>query len=213
MDVCEQILNWCNSNDGFISAILSFVAAVTAICVPYRIAHKQNKVALFERRFECFQYFESLKNFAKFVDGFDTFDTQESVSPVLSCQIEYLEFHSVLNDRKNRETVLYSHNRITFALYCLNKDRSFFSTMKLLIRVKDNSELEEVFAALKEFVVELFSTEKNPEDIKQKQKHFSDSFNRIAVYRETFEKTLRMYKSCPILERIKTLWRQERWKC
>ena len=41
-----------------ISVIISAFALFAAIRVPKKIAENQNKIALFEKRYECFQFFE-----------------------------------------------------------------------------------------------------------------------------------------------------------
>ena len=51
-----EIIKWCNDNQGFLSAVISVIAVIAAICIPAYIAHRQDKIALFEKRFlvlEC----------------------------------------------------------------------------------------------------------------------------------------------------------------
>ncbi len=60
-----EIIKWCNDNQGFLSAVISVVAVFAAICIPAYIAHKQDKIALFEKRFLVL---ECLGNVLRFSD-------------------------------------------------------------------------------------------------------------------------------------------------
>jgi len=51
----SNIIQWCNDNQGFLSAVLSLIAVLAAIGIPAFIAHRQNKIALFEERFNSYQ--------------------------------------------------------------------------------------------------------------------------------------------------------------
>ena len=57
----------CSAQDNSIGALLLAIApiivAIVAIIVPAAISVKQNKIALYEKRFECYQQLESLKTF------------------------------------------------------------------------------------------------------------------------------------------------------
>lgn len=49
-----SIISWCNANSGFMSAVLSLIAVCAAVGVPAWIAHRQDKIALFEKRYELY---------------------------------------------------------------------------------------------------------------------------------------------------------------
>lgn len=53
-----NIIKWCNDNQGFLSAVLSIVAVLAAIGIPAFIAHRQNKIALFAKRFTSYSEFK-----------------------------------------------------------------------------------------------------------------------------------------------------------
>ena len=53
MAVFENIIAWCNTNNGFVSAVLALITALAAIFIPVHIARKQNKIALFEENLKC----------------------------------------------------------------------------------------------------------------------------------------------------------------
>ena len=50
----KAFIQWCNENQGFLSAILSAVAVFAAISIPAFIARRQNKIALFEKKYEAY---------------------------------------------------------------------------------------------------------------------------------------------------------------
>ena len=72
-----SIIQWCNANQGFISALLSLVAVLAAIGIPAFIAHRQNKIALFEKRFEVLKIVNKIKLFSDEISSFD-FDNKLS---------------------------------------------------------------------------------------------------------------------------------------
>lgn len=49
-----EFIKWCNENQGFLSGGLSLVAIFAAIGIPAYVAHRQNKIALFDKRFEVY---------------------------------------------------------------------------------------------------------------------------------------------------------------
>lgn len=59
-----HVIEMIDIHEGFISAVLAIVTAAIAICVPNFIASEQNKIALFDKRFEKYQEFLALKEFS-----------------------------------------------------------------------------------------------------------------------------------------------------
>ena len=62
----ENLINWCNTNGGFLSAILSVVTliiSIVAIWVSISVSRKQNRIALFEKRATLHSKFVQIKNF------------------------------------------------------------------------------------------------------------------------------------------------------
>ena len=51
----KLVIQWCNINQGFLSAVLSLIAVLAAVGIPAFIAHRQNKIALFEQRYNTYQ--------------------------------------------------------------------------------------------------------------------------------------------------------------
>lgn len=56
----------------WVGVIMSFLAIVFAIWVPFVIAKRQDKIALFEKRFECYMAIQRLLAFAVSIKDFDT---------------------------------------------------------------------------------------------------------------------------------------------
>lgn len=59
-----KIVQWCNDNQGFLSAVISIIAVVAAIGIPTYIAIRQDKIALFEKRYLVLQYILKVLRFA-----------------------------------------------------------------------------------------------------------------------------------------------------
>lgn len=55
------IVQLCNKNQGFLSAILSLFAIIAAVGIPAFIAHRQNKIALFDKSEEVLTYIRNLR--------------------------------------------------------------------------------------------------------------------------------------------------------
>ena len=71
----ENLINWCNTNGGFLSAILSVVTliiSIVAIWVSISVSRKQNRIALFEKRATLHSKFVQIKNFANCNNKLDT---------------------------------------------------------------------------------------------------------------------------------------------
>lgn len=90
----ESIIKWCNVNQGFLSAALSLVAVLAAIGIPAFIAHRQNKIALFEKRFEVLKMINKVKQFDDALCPIDLDDGKHSVDFILSIwvTIQRLDF-------------------------------------------------------------------------------------------------------------------------
>lgn len=58
-----EFIKWCNENQGFLSAVLSLVAIFAAIGIPAYIAHRQNKIALFDKRFEVYLLLQKIDTY------------------------------------------------------------------------------------------------------------------------------------------------------
>lgn len=165
------IIDWCNENDGFLSALL----AALAILGPFRIAHTQNKIALFEKRLECYQKLMALKSFSTFANRFDSFELQPELDPIYQCQQEYLYVHGVLTDEKRAQMCRVGNMSRKYAMNCLDKDTELFTSIQMLLGVKEDKTLSKIQSALKGFVETLFIS-KVPSEIKPAQEKLFEAF-------------------------------------
>lgn len=208
----QEIISWLNTNSGFASLLVasaSAVVAVIAVIVSVCISKKQNKIALYEKRFECYQKIGALLNYAKFVAKFPSFECTEQVNPVWACQWEYLAIHDKPTNRKLRENLLCSEMKQVFASNCFSKDEAVFNSMQLLIRIKDGKKLDEALTALQAFINSLFFCT-NLEELKKKQENFSEKMSEIECCQKKLANSLRMYRTAfqTVVKKLKKFWRE-----
>lgn len=165
------IIDWCNGNDGFLSALL----AALAILVPFRVAYIQNRVALFEKRLECYQKLMALKDFSNYANEINSSESLLDSNSTYQCQQEYLYIHGVLADEKRAQMCRTGNMRGKYAKDCLDKDIELFASIKMLFELKNDVPLSEVKSALKAFVEALF-TLKDPNGIESAQKNLFKAF-------------------------------------
>lgn len=65
-----SIVQWCNENQGFLSAVLSLAAVLAAIGIPAFIAHRQNKIALFEKKYDTYCEIQKLTCLARSIKNY-----------------------------------------------------------------------------------------------------------------------------------------------
>lgn len=188
------IIDWCNENDGFLSAIL----AVLAIFVPFRIAHTQNRIALFEKRLECYQQLIALKGFADYVSEIGPLNAQE----VYQCKQKYLYIHGVLADERHAEMSKVGNVSVKYAKECIDKDSELFTSIELLIKVKNENLLKEVNTSLQEFIKDLFAVPSSAEKAGSSRQKFVSAFKHIDGYCEVLHRNIKMHHSwCAFLKK------------
>ena len=70
----ENIIVECSCQQNNLWTIITTIVPIlVAIAVPCLIARKQNKITLYEKRFECYQRLESLKSFFLYVKEISSF--------------------------------------------------------------------------------------------------------------------------------------------
>lgn len=75
------IINYCNANQGFMSALLalfSVLVSIIAICISISVTRKQNRIALFEKKYEAYNMISGFLSSMQIYDG-----TPESVETIL----------------------------------------------------------------------------------------------------------------------------------
>lgn len=177
-----KIINWFNENEGFVLAILTAVTVFIAIKVPTHIAKEQNKITLYEKRFECYQQLKSLETFWMSVKDIPTFSSsvEKQTNPVWSCQQQYFAAHSLLDDKNFQRNRLNHFFQISYANSCLATDCKMVLSLKLLTCENDDeNQLEQMHTALKEFIIELFNMKKD-------ETQGRDSNERLLAKRDIF---------------------------
>ena len=186
-----KIINWFNENEGFVLAILTAVTVFIAIKVPTHIAKEQNKIALYEKRFECYQQLKSLETFWMFVKDISTFSSsvEKRTNPVWCCQQQYFNAHSLLDDKNFQRNRLEHFFQISYANSCLATDCKMILSLKLLICAdEDEKQFEQMQTALKEFISELFSMKKDETQGGDSNERLLDKRdNFVTKFEETFK--------------------------
>lgn len=155
----------CQQSD-FWTIFLSLVTIAVAIWVPWRIAVKQNKIALFETRLKCYRTLNSIKSFYTFVSEITTFEENhdskaEVHSPIENCRGKYLEIHDLLSDDKAMSQIRSSTFwKNIFIKDCIHLDCEAICSGAFLTKAITLDDAERIGKALHEFVVALFDTGK-----------------------------------------------------
>lgn len=191
----NNFIDFLNCNEGAASVLLSVVSLVVAVGIPAWIAHKQNKIALYEKRLECYQKLMALKRFSCFADRFGSFEKNEDFDPVSQCQTEYLEVHGVLDDEKKARNRLYSNMSCMYALQCLAQDEELFLSIPLLTKSKKQDQLDSIETSLQDFVKKLFSKSTRSDELKQSQKQLAKAFTAAADYCDAMYRDMKLYRN------------------
>lgn len=201
--------NFIKNNWDRIDSLMMIVIGIVAIAVPAQIAKKQNKIALYEKRFVYYEQFEALKQFWLYVKDIDGL-TKESINEaVLECQYSYFNAHSVLEDKDFWRKGLDGKYQLFYVKSCLEIDRKMFLSIKLLIATNSQTEcIEKAQYALEVFVEQLFF--KAAEQYKTnssmgekvydyegficKKARFIEEFERMLDVEKQFERLLKIQK-------------------
>ena len=138
-----------------VTAVISAIAAVVAIVISIRTAKRQNSIALYEKRLECYRQLQALKNFVKFCKERRSFRKDGWIDPIYQCRLEYLSAHYSVLDReylKNWKTM-----QLTYKSLALEKDRELFDSLIYLKLFNSEEESKNSYNALEKFVESLFS--------------------------------------------------------
>lgn len=185
LEQIEQFINKCTTDSpvSIFATVGSVVVSVIAIAISLYIANRQNKIALYEKRLECYQKFLALNTFLDFISKYETFEKkqQSEGDPVAQCQQKYLDIHGLLVDKEFQKYRFNCIYRNTYVLNCIEKDGSFFSSVQFLVGSSDEKSLIIANNTLTEFVDELFKhpNEISLDKIKQTRDKFVDAFRNI----------------------------------
>ena len=128
-----------NQNSDFLSVIISTVTvavAVLAIYVPAKIAKRQDKIALYSKRFSCYRCFEMIIDFSNYTANLKSFSKENEAAedPVNLCQCKYMDLHNLFVDE---EVIKYRFDWIRRNIYirnCLEKDRFYLTSASFLLQ-------------------------------------------------------------------------------
>ena len=194
--------NWLNIN-----SLMTLLVAIKAVIVPAQIAKKQNKIALYEKRFAYYEQFEALKQFWLYVKDIGE-STKESINnTVLECQFNYFKAHSILEDKDFWRKGLDTKYQLFYVKSCLEIDRKMFLSIKLLIATNSQIEcVEKVQYALEVFVEQLFfkaaEQYKSNSSMREKAYDYERFICKKARFIEEFEKMLDVEKQFERLLKI-----------
>lgn len=178
-----------------IPTIVSAAAAIVAIAISVRTSQKQNKIALFEKRLGCYQRFMALKRFSDFANRFDSFEKQEQLDPIFQCQAEYLDVHGMLNDERSTQNMIFRNMGGKYAMACLDKDSELLTSIKLLIKIKNEDALIKLENTLQKFVKILFSSRSSTESLKMVQQELFAAFEDAESCCVALRRSAKMYYS------------------
>lgn len=197
-----KIINWLNENEGFVSAILTTVTVCVAIIVPTCIAIKQNKIVLYEKRFECYKQLKALKAYWLFLNDIATFSTsvENGTNLIWNCQQRYFDAHNLLDDKDFQRNRFNHSHQISYARACIEGDNKMLLSLKLLVCEDDNEGgIAQTRMALEAFIYELFNyaTEENKnsetdERLLHKKNDFVARFEETLKLENKLEKLLKI---------------------
>lgn len=179
----------CNSIDctTIINSIATVLAVFASIFVPNLIAAKQNKIALYEKRLNCYQRFISLKWFWSYLLKQD-FKVDSGKNPIKHCQTEYFKIHDYIPSKACDE------GRVEKLWDCMGEDKKMFLSLKFLIPEHNEEAIKMAQDSLSSFVKALFCEEGNMAEIEKRSHVFVKNFEMIKDYDEKISEQLMLYR-------------------
>lgn len=159
----ENIIVECSCQQNNLWTIITTIVPIlVAIAVPCLIARKQNKITLYEKRFECYQRLESLKSFFLYVKEISSFvaSPEQQLNPAWICQQRYFSAHALLDDKDFQNKRFDYFHRISYARSCLEEDRKMLLSLGLLVGINKKDRMDKAQDALEGFIALLFNEDK-----------------------------------------------------
>lgn len=209
----ENIIVECSCQQNNLWTIITTIVPIlVAIAVPCLIARKQNKITLYEKRFECYQRLESLKSFFLYVKEISSFvaSPEQQLNPAWICQQRYFSAHALLDDKDFQNKRFDYFHRISYARSCLEEDRKMLLSLGLLVGINKKDRMDKAQDALESFISALFNEEKKLNDGKeatessyekellQKKDTFVSEFETILGYESRLEKKMKIETGCKV---------------
>lgn len=111
-DAVSAFAAWAGVIVSIISVGVSGLAIYYAIQVPKKIADRQDKIALFEKRYECYMAIQRITTFSESIENAETaIQIQSAFVISLGCSSDYFkkaDFSDLVFDFQNIETTLLS---------------------------------------------------------------------------------------------------------
>lgn len=192
----------------FASVLISFVA----VCISIYTAKKQNKIALYEKRLECYLQFIELKSFAEFIEKEENLptgkieDRSNDNDKVLQLQGKYMDIHSLFSNKEFRQ---YRFDPIQKGIYigdCLEKDKITLISMEFLLKSTNKVRVFSVQESLSILIGQLFRPASSVEidSIRKAAKDFTARFSALDMAENEFEILLRLERRGGKKENAKT---------
>ena len=171
----QNVIDWFNQNEGFVSVILALLTILATVLIPLFIAKKQNKIALYDKRLECYRTLSSIVDFCEFISQFESFDdnTDQNVkphSPIEACKNKYIFIHDGLNDKARSQMNMLDFWKIMFTRNCINNDKDVICVGAFLTKAISLIDAKEIADALSEFVNALFKPEESSDILSKRNK-------------------------------------------
>lgn len=186
----------CSSDTSIWSILLSIapiIVAIIAIVVPAIIAYKQNRIALYEKRFKCYKQFEAMKAFYVNVKAITSFNAanEKFENPTWVCQQFYFDAHSLFEDKEFQNRRL---DRVYTRIYvnsCIESDREMLLSLKLLgAKKKEFEQISNAGTTLADFIKKLFEPPEKTNDNDEKnlpvEAAASPYFDELLMQKEKF---------------------------
>lgn len=209
----ENIIVECSCQQSNLWTIITTIVPIlVAIAVPCLIARKQNKITLYEKRFECYQRLESLKSFFLYVKEITSFvaSPEQQTNPIWICQQRYFSAHALLDDKDFQKNRFDYFHQISYARSCLEEDRKMLLSLGLLVGINKKDRMDKAQDALESFISALFNEEKKlnagkeatessyEKELLQKKDTFVSEFETILGYESRLEKKMKIETGCKV---------------
>lgn len=141
-----RFIDWLAIAVSFISVVLSGVAIWFAVHVPKKIANRQDKIALFDKRYDCFQFFQCCIHLYFCV-------TNEHTLEELKCYLQFmLKKQQIGNiDEKQLDKQLARYEYVLHQMQFLfpgieekHTEDIYKALAQLLVAVTQNEKIEEM---------------------------------------------------------------------
>lgn len=186
-----------------ISTIISALTAIVAIIISICTAKKQNKIALYEKRLNCYLQFSELKSFVEFIKNEENLPQKaaeksdtESLK-ISTLQNKYCRGHNLF---VNQEFLRYRGDPIKRNIYvwdCVEKDQFMLTSLLFLSKSVDELYLSNVKTKLSVLIEELFRHPASDIDaaaIKRASTALIECFSKIEFVADNLKKLLRLEK-------------------